>query len=307
MTPPFLISPAVRDALAGGQPVVALESTVIAHGLPWPQNRDALQEMQAAVRDGGAVPAVVGISAGRLIVGLDEQTLERFARNGQEVLKVSRRDLAAVLAGSRDGATTVAATMIAAAKAGIRVFATGGIGGVHRSHGGQDASFDVSADLYELARTPVCVVSSGAKSILDLPRTLEMLESLGIPVVGYGTRSFPTFYSRDAELPLRSSVKTPEEAARLLRLHYQLDLGGLLLANPVPDAAAIATADVEGWLAEALEAAEQDGITGAGVTPFLLAHLHRRSDGRTLDANRALLIANAGVAAEVATALAGQG
>lgn len=307
MTPPLLISPVVRDALAGGQPVVALESTVIAHGLPWPQNRGALQEMQAAVRDGGAVPAVVGISAGRLIVGLDEQTLERFARNGQEVLKVSRRDLAAVLAGSRDGATTVAATMIAAAKADIRVFATGGIGGVHRSHGGQDASFDVSADLYELARTPVCVVSSGAKSILDLPRTLEVLESLGVPVVGYGTRSFPTFYSRDAELPLRSSVKTPEEAARLLRLHYQLDLGGLLLANPVPDAAAIATADVEGWLAEALEAAEQDGITGAGVTPFLLAHLHRRSDGRTLDANRALLIANAGVAAEVATALAGQG
>lgn len=305
MTSLLRIAPAVEEALANGGAVVALESTVIAHGLPWPHNRSALEEIQTAVRAAGAEPAVIGISGGHLIVGLDEELLERFARHGQDVRKVSRRDMAPLLAKGGEGATTVAATMIVAAKAGIRVFATGGIGGVHRNHAHGEASFDVSADLYELARTSVCVVSSGAKSILDLPRTLEMLESLGVPIVGYRTGRFPTFYSRDSDLPLRSSVDTPAEAARLLSLHQQLDLGGMLLANPVPEAAAIPTVEMEGWLEEGLAAAAREGVTGERVTPFLLDQLHRDSQGRTLAANRALLISNARVAAEVAVALAG--
>lgn len=303
MTSPLLIAPSVEAALAAGRPVVALESTVIAHGLPWPQNRDTLQEIEEAVRQAGAEPAVIGISGGRLIIGLEAALLDHFTRNGQKIAKVSRRDMAAVLAKGADGATTVAATMLAAARAGIPVFATGGIGGVHRSHDPREEGLDVSADLYELARTPVCVVSSGAKSILDLPRTLEMLESLGVPLVGYRTRSFPTFYSRDADLPLRGSVETAEEAARLLALQMELGLGGMLLANPVPEATAIPTAEVEGWLEEALARAREEGIGGPAVTPFLLAQLHHLSAGRTLEANRALLVANARLAAEVAVAL----
>ncbi|HLS68636.1 MAG TPA: pseudouridine-5'-phosphate glycosidase, partial [Kiloniellales bacterium] len=276
-------------AIAEKRPLVALESTAIAHGLPWPENFETLHEILAAVRKAGAEAVVIGITGGRLTVGLDEATLERFARKGQQVIKVSRRDLATAVASGSDGATTVAATMIAAARAGIHLFATGGIGGVHRSHDPAQASFDISADLYELARTPVCVISSGAKSILDLPRTLEMLESLGVPVVGYGTRNFPTFYSRDAQLPLRSSLSSPAEAAQLLEIHRQLELGGILIANPLPEAAAIPSQQLESWLTEALEMAEREGVTGAAVTPFLLSELHRRSKGRTLAANRALL------------------
>ena len=299
---PLTVSPPIAAALAEGRPVVALESTLLAHGLPWPHNRDTLQEMQAAVLEGGGEPAIVGISAGRLIIGLDNEQVEFFARNGREIVKVSRRDMAAVLARGHHGATTVAATMIAAARAGIRVFATGGIGGVHRDHDPRATNFDVSADLYELARTPVCVVSSGAKSILDLPRTLEMLESLGVPVVGYGTRSFPSFYSHDGDLPVRHSVETAEDAARLLLLQSEFGLGGMLLANPVPEKAAIPSAQVESWLKDVLALAEQQSISGTAVTPFLLAQLHHRSSGRTLNANRALLVANARLAAEVAAA-----
>ena len=298
------LSNEVRDALDRGAAVVALESTIVTHGLPRPRNLELAQRLESVVREEGGVPATVGVVGGDLVVGLSAEELERLASGGAD--KASIWNLGALVAKGADAGTTVATTLLAAHEAGISVFATGGIGGVHRNHAHGEASFDVSADLYELARTPVCVVSSGAKSILDLPRTLEMLESLGVPVVGYGTRSFPTFYSRDAGLPLHSGVDTAEEAARLLQLHNQLDLGGLLLANPVPEAAAIPSAEVEGWLAEALKAAEQEGISGAGVTPFLLAHLHWRSDGRTLDANRALLVANARLAAEVAAALARQ-
>lgn len=293
------VRPAVAQALHEGRGVVALESTVIAHGLPWPQNLETTREMQAAVRQAGAEPAVIGVTGGTLAVGLEAPEIERFARDGKSVAKVSRRDLAAVMTRGRDGATTVAATMVAADRAGIRLFATGGIGGVHRKMEG-DSSHDVSADLMELARTPVCVVASGAKSILDLPATLEALESLGVPVVGFGTRHFPTFYSRDASLPLQAEVATPAEAAALAQTHWRLDLGGLLLANPVPEAEALPTATVESWLAEALEAAAAEGVKGSAVTPFLLARLHARSGGRTLAANRALLVANARLAAEVA-------
>jgi len=295
------LRPAVREALAAGRPVVALESTVIAHGLPWPDSLETARAMLAAVREGGALPAVVGVAGGRLVVGLDDAEVERFARRGREVAKVSRRDLAAALAGGGDGATTVAATMLAAARAGIRLFATGGIGGVHREAEG--TSFDVSADLAELGRTPVCVVASGAKSILDLPRTLETLESLGVPVVGYGVERFPTFYSRDGALPLNASVADAAQAAALLRRQWELELGGLLLANPVPEDQAIPTAEIEAWLAEALEEAAAEGVTGPAVTPFLLSRLHARSGGRTLAANRALLLANARVAGAVAAAL----
>ncbi|WP_366553058.1 pseudouridine-5'-phosphate glycosidase [Aquibaculum sediminis] len=290
----------VQAALAEGRPVVALESTVIAHGLPWPDSLEATQEMLEAVRSAGAVPAVVGVTAGRLVVGLDEAVIERFAKHGRQVIKVSRRDLARALTEGCDGATTVASTMIAAEMAGIRIFGTGGIGGVHRSAEGQGDSFDVSADLYELGRTPVCVVSSGAKSILDLPRTLEVLESLGTPVIGYGTDSFPTFYSRDATLPITTRVDSAEQSAALLHAHWELGLGGVLLANPVPESAALPTQTVEAWLEEALAAAQAEGVAGPQVTPFLLAHLHRRSEGQTLKANRALLIDNARVAAQVA-------
>jgi len=261
--------------------------------------------MQARVREAGAEPAVIGITSHRLVVGLDGESLERFARQGHGVRKVSRRDVAPVLASGEDGATTVAATMLAAARAGLRALATGGIGGVHRSPNEGDAGFDVSADLYELALTPLAVVASGAKSILDLPRTLEMLESLGVPVIGYGTRHFPTFYARDGKLPLRYSLASPAEAARLLELHSHLGLGGMLIANPVPEAAAIPTAEIEVWMRQALQAAQEAGIRGAEVTPYLLAQLHQRSQGRTLAANRALLVANAGRAAEIARALAG--
>jgi pseudouridine-5'-phosphate glycosidase len=279
--------------------VVALESTLIAHGLPYPRNLETAKRAAARVRAAGAVPATVGVAGGRLTLGLDGIEIERFARS-QSVVKVSRRDLAAVTVAGGDGATTVAATMVAAHLAGIGIMATGGIGGVHR---GGEQSLDVSADLTELARTPVAVVCAGAKAILDLPRTLEVLETQGVPVVGYATSELPAFYCRSSGLPLEARVDTPEAAARLLRAHRTLAPGcGLLIVNPPPEETALAAEEMEAWIAQSIAAAEAAGIGGKRLTPFLLERIAELSGGRSLEANLALIEANAELAGRIAAA-----
>ena len=272
----------VAAALQQGRPVVALESTVIAHGLPRPQNLETAHQMEAAVREEGAIPATVAIIEGRLVAGLSSEQLATFAA-AEGIAKVSRADLAAVVAARQTGATTVAATMLIAARAGIRVFATGGIGGVHRA---AELSFDISADLPELARTPVAVVCAGAKAILDLPRTLEILETLGVPVVGYRTNKFPAFYAQDSDLPLQSRVDAPADAARMMQIHWELGLpSGIVFCNPPPAASALRKQDVDAWIAQALESATAAGVRGKAVTPYLLDHLAKASQGQTLETN----------------------
>jgi pseudouridylate synthase len=300
MTLPIDIRPEVAEALAEGGAVLALESTAIAHGLPWPDNLETAHRLTAAARAGGAVPAVIGVLDGRVRVGVDDAGLERFAR-GAAMPKVSRRDLAIVTARGGDGATTVAGTMLCAALAGIAVFATGGIGGVHR---GAAETFDVSADLTELARTPVAVVCSGAKSILDLPKTLEALETLGVPVLGWRTGTFPAFHARSSGLAVDARVDGAEEVARVIRAQRRLGRGGVVIASPVPEAAALDGAAVEAWIGEALREAEAARIRGKAITPFLLQRLAELSGGATLAANVALLESNARVGAEIAAALA---
>jgi pseudouridine-5'-phosphate glycosidase len=300
MTLPLRVAPEVADALATDGAVVALETTAIAHGLPFPANLELARRQQAAIRERGGVPAVIGLWEGSVRIGLDDALLETFAR-GQDFAKVSRRDLAAVLAKGAPGATTVAGTMICAAAAGIRLSATGGIGGVHR---GGEQSFDISADLPELGRTPVAVVSAGAKAILDLPRTLEVLETHGVPVIGWKTDDFPAFYTRHSGLPVVARVDSAPEAAALLRVQWEGGLGGVLIANPVPQAAALDERQVEAWIEEALAEAAALGIAGKEVTPFLLHHLAEVSEGATSRCNEALLEHNAEVAAEIAVALA---
>lgn len=299
MSAPLRFTPEVRDALRERRAVVALETTAIAHGLPYPDNLALAGRQMAAIRAEGAVPAVIGLWDGQIAIGLDDTQLEAFAR-GRNFAKVSRRDLAAVLTRREPGATTVAGTMICAALAGIRLFATGGIGGVHRQG---ETTLDVSADLIELGRTPVAVVSAGAKAILDLPRTLEVLETQGVPVVGWRTEAFPAFYTRDSGLPCAARVDDAEEAALLLRAHWAAGLGGLLLANPVPAEEALERESVEGWIAQALEEAARQTVTGKAVTPFLLARLAEISGGATSRSNQALLEDNARVAAQVAAML----
>lgn len=303
MTAGLEVEAAVAEALAEGRAVVALETTLIAHGLPPPLNLETALEAEAAVRKAGAVPASIGILDGKVRVGLSGAQLERFA--GQSgIVKVSSRDIAAVAARGGDGATTVAATLVVAAKAGIAVFATGGIGGVHR---GGESSLDVSADLYELARRPVAVVAAGAKAILDLPRTLELLESLGVPVVGYGTDELPAFYARASGLRLEARVDSPQAAAKLMRSHWNLGMpSGLLLANPPPAETALEAKEAEALIAGALEAAAAAGIAGKDTTPYLLQRVAESSSGRTLAANRALIVHNARVAGAIASAYAAQ-
>lgn len=295
------IAPAVQAALAAHQPVVALESTVIAHGLPFPQNVDVAHALEAVVRDAGAVPATIGVLGGVPLIGLDAAAIERFGqRDG--ILKLSRRDLAVAVAQERDGATTVAATMALAHLAGIHVFATGGLGGVHR--GARD-TWDVSGDLLELSRTPVLVVCAGAKSILDLPATLEVLETEGVPVVGYGTDEFPAFYSTSSGLPLSVRADTPAAAAALWRAHQQFGGGsGMLLCAPPPAADAIPNDEIEAAIGQALADAARNHVRGAQVTPFLLAAMERFTNGHSLQTNVALLKQNAAIAAQVATQLA---
>lgn len=289
----------VAAARAAGRPIVALESSVLAQGLPIPANREADRRMRDAVVAGGAVPAVTAVVRGVPTLGLTGEPLERFlARDG--VAKVSARDLPVVMAQGRDGATTVAAALTLASSAGIDVFATGGIGGVHR-----EAPFDESADLAELARSSVITVCAGAKSILDLPATLERLETLGVTVVGYGTDEFPGFFTARTRLRVPARVETPEAVARMLRAVRALGRpGGILVVQPPPAAAALEPALVDDAVREALRAAVADGVRGPAVTPYLLAAVERATGGRSLTANLALLEANAGLAARIAVALA---
>jgi pseudouridine-5'-phosphate glycosidase len=292
----------VAAATAAGAAVVALESTIVAHGMPWPHNLEAALALEAEVRAGGAVPATVALIDGRLCVGLGRAELEAVARGGRAVAKASRRDLALLLARGAMGATTVAATMIAAALAGIRVFATGGIGGVHR---GAASSFDISADLLELAHTPVAVVCAGAKAILDLPLTLEVLETHGVPLIGWCTGRFPAFYSRDIGLPLEHRLDDAAQAARVMQLHWGLGLrSGLLVANPVPEEHELPRERVEKAVEQALAEAGAAGVAGKAVTPWLLARVNELTGGESLAANRALATNNARVAAQIARAYA---
>ncbi len=299
--PPLVVQPEVAAALADGDPVVAIETAVISHGLPWPDNLETARRLEQLVRGAGAVPATVGLAAGRVRIGLDPDRLQRFAES-RTVAKVSRRDFGPVLAGGGLGATTVAGSLICARSAGIRLLATGGIGGVHR--GGQD-SLDISADLTELSRSPVATVCAGAKGILDLARTLEVLETLGVAVVGYRSRSFPAFWCRDSGLALEHRVDSPSAAAAVLHHHWALGLrSGVLLAAPPPATAALAPEAIEQPLRRTLAEAADRGIAGKALTPFLLGRLNERSAGACLAANRALLENNARLAAEVAVALA---
>jgi pseudouridine-5'-phosphate glycosidase len=306
------VRPEVMEALRHGRPVVALESTLIAHGLPWPVNRETAHAAEEAVRAVGAVPATIAVLRGRPTVGLDAAEIEALAESvrepgGTPVRKASRRDLAAAVAAGATAATTVAATLWLAHRAGIRVFATGGIGGVHPVSPHEPGSaFDVSADLTELARTPVAVVCAGAKSILDLAATLEVLETNGVPVVGYGTDEFPAFYLTSSGLPVSARVDTPGQAAALLQAHWELGGAGVVLAQPLPAGDALEPAVFAPALAAAERDAVRQGVRGPARTPFLLARLAELTGGRTLRANQALIVANAHRAAEVARAL-GQG
>ena len=296
------VSESVADALATSAPVVALETTLVAHGLPCPLNLDTAREMMDAIRREGAVPALVAVLDGRIRVGLDTSELERVACDDR-VVKANARDIPALVATGASGATTVAGTMFCAHLAGIEVFATGGIGGVHR---GASATFDISADLHELARTPVAVICSGAKSILDVPATLEVLESLGVPVVGLATDRFPAFHLRDSGLPVPHPVRDVSEAARVAAAVLAFERTGLVIANPVPAADAMERAEVECLVEEAERHARASNVTGKALTPFLLQAIAEASDGATLRTNRALLVDNARAAAEVACHLAAQ-
>jgi pseudouridine-5'-phosphate glycosidase len=301
MNPALLdIAPEVQAALQAGGPVVALESTIITHGMPYPQNVETARAVEAVVREGGAVPATIAIVGGRIKVGLEADTLE-WLGTATDVMKLSRADLPFAVATGRHGATTVAATMICAHLASVPVFATGGIGGVHR---GVEATMDISADLDELARTPVTVVCAGAKAILDLPRTLEYLETRGVPVVGYQTDRFPAFWSRTSELPAPLRIDTAEDIVALVRTKAELGLGGgVLVANPVPQEHEIPAAEIAGYIETALAEASKRGIAGKAVTPFLLSHMFEITGGRSLATNIALVRNNAALAAQIAVAL----
>ncbi|MEB3021080.1 pseudouridine-5'-phosphate glycosidase [[Mycobacterium] crassicus] len=294
------IHPEVADALAAGRPVVALESTIISHGLPRPDNLRIAREIEQAVRAGGAVPATIALIDGQPQIGLDDEALHRIATGGTAI-KVSVREIAMLAAVGGDGATTVAATAHLAAAAGITVFATGGLGGVHR--GARD-NYDESADLTTLSRTPVLVVCSGVKSILDIGATLERLETLSVGVIGYRTDRFPAFYLADSGYPVDWWVQTPKQAAAVLRARDRLatDGYGLVLANPIPADAELDRELHDRVLAEGLAAAKVAGVRGKDVTPFLLDHFHRGTHGASVAANVALVLANARLAAEIAVA-----
>ncbi|MBP8930349.1 MAG: pseudouridine-5'-phosphate glycosidase [Paracoccus sp.] len=296
-------APEVAQALAEHRPVVALESTIITHGMPYPQNIEVAQRVEAEIRNAGAIPATIAIMDGRIRVGLDGDALEELASTPAErVMKLSRADLAACLALRRTGATTVAATMICADLAGIATFATGGIGGVHR---GADTSFDISADLHELARRPVTVVAAGAKAILDLPKTLEVLETLGVPVIAFGQDQLPAFWSRESGLAAPLRMDDPAEIAAAARLRRELGLeGGQLVVNPIPSEAEIPRAEMIPVVEQALSEAATQGIAAKAVTPFLLQRIYELTKGRSLDANIALVLNNARLAARIATAMA---
>jgi len=299
--PRLSFSPEVRDALDAGRPVVALESTIITHGMPWPRNVEVARLVEADIREVGAVPATIAVLDGIIRIGLQDAELDRLG-TAEGVMKVSRADLPFAVSEGRHGATTVAATMICAEMAGIRVFATGGIGGVHR---GAETSFDVSADLTELARSRVCVVAAGAKALLDLEKTLEVLETQGVPVIGYSTDQFPAFWSRQSGLPAPLRLDDPRAIARFLKTRETMGLsGGELVANPVPATDEIPRSEMEPAIRAALEEAERQGIAGKEVTPFVLRHIFELTGSRSLDTNIALVRNNARLAAAIAVALA---
>ncbi len=295
------MSPEIADALARGAPVVALESTIISHGMPYPRNVGTAREVEAEVRANGAFPATIAVMDGRIRVGLDEAALERLGQ-ARDVLKLSRADLAYALSSGRMGATTVAATMICAALAGVKVFATGGIGGVHR---GAEITDDVSADLTELARTPVTVVCAGAKAILDLPRTFERLETLGVPVVAYRADEVPAFWSRTSGIPAPIRLDEPAAIAAMVRMREELGLGGgVLVANPISEEAEIPADRIRGFIEAALADAAAAGVAAKQVTPYLLGRMLELTGGESLAANMALIRGNAALAARIAVELA---
>ena len=297
---PLTLSAEVRAALQAGKPVVALESTIITHGMPYPQNLEAARAVEAEIRAAGATPATIAVMGGQILVGLEEAALDALART-PDALKLSRADLAACLANGRTGATTVAATMICAQLAGIEVFATGGIGGVHR---GAELSLDISADLRELAHTRGTVVAAGAKAILDLPKTLEVLETLGVPVIAFGQDEFPAFWSRGSGLPAPLRMDSAAEIAAAHRMRGLIGLpGGQLVANPVPVADEIPLAEIMPAVEVALAEAAAQGIAAKAVTPFLLDRIFALTEGRSLTANIALVLSNARLAAAIAIEL----
>jgi pseudouridine-5'-phosphate glycosidase len=291
----------VADAIAQGAPLLALESTIVAHGLPWPDNLEIGRALEQAARDAGAIPATIAVFDGIARIGLSGQQLERLAHEADTFAKAGAADLAAILAHGGNAATTVSATATLAARAGIRVFATGGIGGVHRGD-----AMDVSSDLTTLARTQIAIVSAGAKSILDLPRTLEVLETLGVLVLGYGTDEFPAFYTRRSGLRLEHRCDTVEDVARIAAARWELDHGGILVANPIPDAAELPATQISGAIEQAVAAAARNGISGKALTPYLLSELARAMGGASIRANRALALNNVRLGAALAQALARQ-
>ncbi|OWY18487.1 pseudouridine-5-phosphate glycosidase [Thioclava sp. JM3] len=297
MTAPLTFAAEVADAKAQNRPIVALESTIITHGMPYPQNLETAQAVEAEIRKAGAVPATIAVMGGKIHIGLEPEELEQLAQT-KDAMKVSRADLAVCLAKGATGATTVAATMICANLADIDVFATGGIGGVHR---GAEDSFDISADLLELAQTPVSVVAAGAKAILDLPKTLEVLETHGVPVIAYGQDAFPAFWSRNSGLPAPLRADSAAEIAKSQLARASLGLpGGQLIANPIPEEAEIAREEIVPVIEQALSEAEAQGIAAKAVTPFLLSRIFELTEGRSLEANIALVLNNARLAAAIA-------
>lgn len=298
-------APEVAEARAKGAPIVALESTIITHGMPFPQNLEMARKVEAEIRTHGAVPATIAVMGGRIRIGLDDAAMEQLARTPQaQVMKLSRADLAVCVATGRTGATTVAATMICAHLAGIKVFATGGIGGVHR---GAELSFDISADLNELAQTPVTVICAGAKAILDLPKTLEVLETLGVPVIAYGQDQLPAFWSRESGLKAPLRMDDPAQIASAAAIRAQLGLpGGQLVANPIPVEAEIPRPVIGPIVEKALADAAQHRIAAKAVTPYLLQRIFELTEGASLQANIALVMNNARLGAKIAIAAAGK-
>ena len=295
------ISPEVQQALADGKPVVALESTIISHGMPYPKNVETAMLVEKTIRENGAVPATIAIIGGRLKAGLSPEEIEYLGKSGRKVAKVTRRDLAAIVARGADGATTVTTTMIIAHMAGIKVFATGGIGGVHR---GAETTMDISADLEELAGTPVMVVCAGAKSILDLGLTLEYLETKGVPVIGYGTDELPAFYTRSSGFGVDYRVDTPAQLAAMFKAQQELGMkGGMLVTNPIPEQYAMDKAVIDAAIEQAVAESKEQGIHGKETTPFLLARVVELTGGDSLESNIQLVLNNAIVASKTAAEL----
>lgn len=295
------ISPEVREALENNKPVVALESTIISHGMPYPQNVETALNVEKVIRDNGAVPATIAILGGRLKCGLSEEEIEYLGKKGQEIVKCSRRDIPVAVSQKLDGATTVATTMIIAKLAGVKIFATGGIGGVHR---GAEKTMDISADLEELAGTPVMVVCAGAKAILDLGLTLEYLETKGVPVIGYGTKELPAFYTRKSGFSVDYRLDTPEQVAKAFEAQRVCGLhNGMLVANPIPEEYSMDAEAINKAIDEAVAEAEAKGVHGKESTPFLLAKVKEITGGESLDANIQLVYNNAKVAAQIAVEL----